>query len=69
MVTVSRYLLSVTAAPPFTYQSTLFPPLTLELLVQRGTKTLTLDPLKSVQFCSKPNTQLLACQRAVLTSV
>ena len=68
MVTVSRYLLSVTAAPPFTYQSTLFP-LTLELLVQRGTKTLTLDPLKSVQFCSKPNTQLLACQRAVLTSV
>ena len=24
VVTVSRYLLSVTAAPPFTYQSTLF---------------------------------------------
>src|ERR1700692_2163961 len=76
-VTVPRYLSSVTAAPPFTYQRTLFQvqPIwavnkpsasTLELLVQTGMKLLTLDPFKSAQSpcASTPNTQLaLLCQR------
>src|ERR1700687_6451619 len=60
VVTVPRYLSSVTAAAPFTYQRTLFQayptwPVNrpnasiLELLVQAGTKLLTLDPVKSAQ--------------------
>src|SRR5258708_12929313 len=67
-VTVPRYLSSVTAAPPFTYQRTLFQayptwPVNrpnasiLELLVQAGMKPLTLDPFKSPQSPppSEPN--------------
>src|SRR5258708_28352982 len=74
-VTVPRYLSSVTAAPPFTYQRTLFQayptwPVNrpnasiLELLVQAGIKPPTLDPLKSTQSpCpSRTNSQPALCQ-------
>src|SRR5438105_14227990 len=75
-VTVPRYLSSVTAAPPFTYQRTLFQayptwPVNrpnasiLELFLQAGMKPLTLDPFKSAQSpcASRPNTQPALCQR------
>src|SRR5258708_32805778 len=74
-VTVPRYLSSVTAAPPFTYQRTLFQayptwPVNrpnasiLELLAQLGMKPLILDPFKSAQSpcASRPNTQPALCQ-------
>src|SRR3982074_782613 len=75
-VTVPRYLSSVTAAPPFTYQRTLFQayptwPVNrpnasiLELLVQAGMKPLTLDPSKAAQApgASRPTPQPALCQR------